>query len=113
MAAVTQVAQVANAGRVTEVLGRQRRAFLKVTMSTSYATGGDPFDPAAIIGTAAVRHVALYPRFVAGATGPLTRIFVYDPVNKKIFAWVASTGAEVANATDLSGCVFDVEVVTD
>lgn len=111
--AVTQVAQVANTGRTTEVLGRTRQHYLKVTMSNSYIAGGDPFDPKATIGTAAVRHVELNPRWAAGVTGPINKSFFYDPVAKTIVAIVGTTGVEVANAVDLSGCVFDVVVVTD
>jgi hypothetical protein len=97
-----------------EVFGRRSAGLYTVTLDTSYPSpGGYAFDPKAFGFVGVVQHVLISPRFAAGATGTLTRQFQYDQVNKKIVAIVTSTGVEVANAVDVSGCVLDITVIGD
>ena len=67
----------------------------------SYATGGVACGPAetgfrVVLGAIVV------------GSNDLTRRFVFDPAAGKIMAITTSTGAEVANATDLSSLVLDL-----
>lgn len=85
-------------------------ARLTIVGDASYPTGGTP-DFAALVATAlgitgieieAVIH-----------QGPVTADFAvaYDKANDKLTARVISTGAQVANAVDLSGTTFEVLVI--
>lgn len=99
-------------GRANDVVGARRVTYLRVTLDNSYQSGGMAFDPKAFGHQGKVESVRLYPRFVAGATGPIGKVFYYDHTNKKIFVFITSTGVE-AGAIDLSGCVLDVVVQSD
>lgn len=100
-------------GRAQERLGTRAVSFGRVNLGASYVTAGMPFVPKSALGHVGdVDRVVLSPRYAAGATGPVGKQFFYDHTNQKIVAVVTSTGAEVANATDLSLCILDVEVVS-
>lgn len=99
--------------RADEVWGRRYVGLYTVALDNSYVTGGYAFDPKAQGFIGAVDKVLIFPRFAAGATGTLTRQFQYDRVNKKIVVIITSTGAENANAGDLSAIVLDVVVIDD
>lgn len=68
----------------------------------SYATGGIALDL-----ETAIPHSA-QPAAVLVDTDSTTYGARYDLANKKIVALVRATGAEVANATDLSAVTFSV-----
>lgn len=103
-------------GRANDVIGARRVTRVRVTLDTSYPTGGYSFDPKSAVNgghNGAVSIVKLFPRWVTGATGSTTRRFEYDYTNKKIIGFVTSTGVEIGNAVDVSGVVLDVEVISD
>lgn len=110
--ALTAVAPTTK-GRSNDVVGARRVTYLRLNMGASYVTGGLPFTPKLFGHQGAVDRVVIQARFAAGATGTLTRRFEYDYTNKTIVAIVTSTGAEVANAADLTLCTLDVEVYSD
>lgn len=108
---VTSVnAGVTTSGRNEDVWGARRVGLYRFTPSTSYPTGGEPFDPRAFGFDKPVASVFLTVRSVAAA---VTRRFEYDFAAKTIKAVVTSTGAEVAAAQDLSTVVIDVLVVSE
>jgi len=100
-------------GRSNDAWGARAVTLLEVTLDDDYTTDGWAFDPKAYGHQGVVKRVILTPRFVAGATGPLDTIFVYDYANEKIFAYVASTGAELAASADKSATVLDVIVLSE
>jgi hypothetical protein len=83
--------------------GRSNVALVDVTMSSSYATGGDTFD------FATVGLIGMQPKFVDAAPNAGYLVF-YDITNKKfkLFQQSAATSAltEVPNATNLSTVVI-------
>lgn len=96
-----------------DVWGARRVALVTATFDSSYATGGEAFDPASygIVGT---------PFMVLAEPRPGTAdtyVVRYDSANKKLMAfWVDTTVdgaalAEVASTTNLSALVVDVLVV--
>lgn len=71
---------------------------VQATGPTSYATGGDAVDAASLgLGTI----FGVYGVLTSG-TGGAIRIPVLDFTNQKIWFFIPNTGAEVANAIDLS-----------
>lgn len=68
----------------------------------SYATGGFDCDNAAILGR------SRDPSLVLVDTNSTVHMGRFDLATKKIVAIVRATGAEVANAVDLSGVTFYV-----
>lgn len=100
-------------GRAQDVVGTRRVSYFRVSMSASYTTGGEAFDPKANGHIGDVGHVRISPRYAAGATGPINHVFMYDHTNKKIVALVGTTGVEVGAAVDLSGTVLDLEVFSN
>lgn len=101
-------------GRSDDVWGRRRIGEFKVALDTSYPTGGYAWDPKASGFVGTVERVIIQARYNGtGATATQTRRFEYDYANKKIVALVTSTGVEVANAADVSGCVLDIVVIGD
>lgn len=99
---------VTTTGRNENVWGSRRVGLYRFTPSTSYPTGGEPFDPRSFGFQGPVGAVFLSVRSVAAA---VTRRFEYDHAAKTIKAIVTSTGAEVAAAQDLSTVLIDVWVV--
>lgn len=95
-------------GRSEDVWGRRRVGLYRVTMDSSYVTGGEPFDPIAFGFQGPVAAVFISTRKVAVSVDTK---FDYDFVNETIFGTVLSTGVQIANATDLSTVVLDVVVV--
>lgn len=92
------------------VQGASRSAIVDVTFDASYPTGGESFvvsdiDPSATSATA-FTHVSS-----ATNTVPGTNTYWYDYTNKKLMAFVITTGVQVADTTDLSasGCRVKVE----
>lgn len=70
--------------------------------NASYTTGGDDFDLATVTNSnlpngATILHVLFEMSDAATA-----HIFRYDKDNKKVLAYLASTGVQVAGAVDLS-----------
>lgn len=65
------------------------------TPSTSYPTGGEPITPASL-GFTTIDFVQVSPKTV------LANLTSWDYTNNKLIFTVASTGAQVANAVDLS-----------
>jgi hypothetical protein len=100
-------------GRLNDVWGARRVTLLTVNLGTSYTTGGQAFVPKQFGHQGGVSRVIISPRYAAGATGPLTRQFMWDPVNQKFVVIITSTGVEQANAGDVSGVVLDIIVVSD
>lgn len=100
-------------GRSNDAWGGRFVTLLRVNLGSSYATGGLAFDPKQFGHQNGVQRVIIEPRFDSTATGTLTRRFEYDYTNKKIVAIVTSTGAEVANAADLSTCTLDIIVIAE
>jgi len=70
----------------------------------TYATGGVAIAPADV-GLRVILAV------IPMGGNDLTRRYAFDPVNSKIMSMVTSTGAETANATDLSSINFDFVVI--
>jgi hypothetical protein len=99
---------VTTGGRNDVQLGERRAVLHRVTFDASYPTGGQPYDPRSFGVNFPVATIFLNVRKVAASVGTE---FVYDYVNKKIFAFVTSTGLEVANAVNLSTVVIDAFVV--
>lgn len=76
------------------------------TGPASYVTGGDPFPPEAIgLGQINALLVGL------AWSGSAVRLLVYDPTAKKVVWYVPNTGAEVANAQDLSAFTVRFEAI--
>lgn len=72
-----------------------------------YLTGGDPF----VAGDVKLGQMdVLIPVSVITAAGVLYHP-VYDRVNSKLMLYVGTTGAEVANATDLSALLIRFEAI--
>ena len=87
--------------KVTEgVFGNRKRALLKLTMSNSYATGGDGGNIANSLGFENIEAILVYQHY--------QYTFSIDTTNNKVLAY--SGGSEVASATDLSAVSFYVEV---
>ena len=83
-----------------ETVNEQERFYVRYTVAfdNSYPTGGETLDWEALAGTPQSSVLlALLPE------GDGTYHAVYDRTNKKIMMIVSATGAEVANAFDLSG----------
>jgi hypothetical protein len=100
-------------GRSNDVWGTREVTLLRVTLDDDYTTDGWAFDPKAFGHQGVVDRVIIEPRFSAGATGPLDTVFVYDHVEGTIFAYVGSTGAELAASADKSTTVLDVIVLSE
>lgn len=91
-------------GQDVDVSGMHRTFTAIYTGPASYVTGGDPFVAADVkLGT--LQHVD----FGIATNGSATRLLTYDRTNGKVMWWVPSTGAEVANAQDMSAytCTFE------
>jgi len=88
--------------------GRQTMAIVDVTLSSSYATGGDTFD------FATIGLIGVQPLFVDAAANAGYLVF-YDRTNKKfkLFQQSAATSAltEVPNTTNVSTVVIRCLVV--
>lgn len=70
--------------------------------NASYSTGGDDFDLATVANSnlpagATVLHIFFE---ISDSADP--ELFRYDAANKKVLAFVSSSGAQVAGAVDLS-----------
>lgn len=90
---------VATGSRKPINFGSENGVFLRLDI-TSYATNGESVT-AAILGletSATPRIISALPAEPAQATDVY---FIHDRANNKLKAHVASTGLEVANATDL------------
>ena len=72
---------------------------VRYTGPASYVTGGDPVNAANELGMAEVYGVY---GVLSSGSGGAPRTVVLDYVNQKLLIFVPNTGAEVANAVDLS-----------
>lgn len=78
------------------VFGNKKVVTADVTFDSSYVTAGEPVAPASL-GLASILFAHV------GSKG--ANLLQYDATNKKLLAYVSSTGVEVANAVDLSTVV--------
>lgn len=97
-------------GRSEDVWGARRVGLYRITFDSSYVTNGEPWDPRA---SGFDKPVASVQPSVRYASASKDWNVQYDHVNAKLVAIVTSTGAEVANATDLSTLVIDVTVLSE
>lgn len=102
-------------GRSDDIWGRRRVGMYRVTLDTSYETGGYTFDPKAYGFQGVVQVVHCNLRY--GAT--LNGVPVYDYANKKIVLLTTGTGAtgttmaQPASGVDASSVSIDVTVIGD
>lgn len=80
--------------------GDQKSRYGTVTFDSSYVTGGEPYV-AGDFGLAFLNHLIITDN--GGAD-----VVAWDKTNKKLIAYVRTTGVEVANTTDLSSLVISV-----
>lgn len=105
----------ATKGRSNDVVGSRKVTRLRVTLDSAYPTGGEAFNPRNF----GCDHVVDIVRITQREPVDVAYVFVYDHAAAKIVAfWVDTTVdgaalAEVANGTDLSDVVLDVEVTSD
>ena len=92
--------------RRNSIPGDARRLIVDVVPSNSYPTGGEVMTPA-LFGLSQVYAVVPLGDLIGGTAVSWT----YDRANNKLKASVMATGAEVANATDLSGHTVTCEVL--
>ncbi len=83
------------------VVGNRKRSLLQVTMSNSYATGGDSASIENNVGFENIEAIILHQ--------PAIYSVKYDEANQKVIAYDAG-GTEVVAATDLSSVSFYCEV---
>ncbi len=103
MATITEIV------RTRDAAGIRARRVLQVTGPASYTNpGGDPVAAnALLLGV----NEFVPPQIALDASDANPRLVVYDHTDE-VFRWfVPNTGSEVANATDLSGYVFRIEVM--
>ncbi len=72
---------------------------VRYTGPASYATGGDPVNASTELGMGGVYAVE---GNITSGSGGAVRVLAFDYVNQKLIWFVPNTGAEVANAQDLS-----------
>lgn len=95
-------------GRNVFVAGNRTFGLYRVTLDSSYDTGGgEAWDPRALGFPQEVAAVFITPRKVAAA---VDYVFTYDYANKKIFA--TDAGAE-SGADNLSTVVLDILVISE
>lgn len=94
-------------GRNEDVWGARRIGLYRVTLDSSYTSGGEAFDPRSYGFDRPVAAVFITPQKV---TATIDYVFTYDYVNKKIFA--TDAGAE-SGADDLSTVVLDILVISE
>lgn len=97
-------------GRTLEVFGTRRVGLFQLTLSSSYSTGGEAFDPRSFGFDKPVAAVFLTVHSVAAS---VTRRFEYDYANKKVIGFVTSTGVEIAAGQNLSTILVDVLVISE
>ena len=96
--------------------GQVRENRFRYTGPTSYATGGDTTRAGAGATTDSyvfqLGTVANFPAGIAlDANGANPRLVVWRRSTERVLWFVPSTGAEVANGTDLSGYTVELAVV--
>lgn len=84
-----------------------RRYVDTYTGPASYVTGGDSF----VAGDANLGRILKWGATLARNAGGTIYLLWYDATNAKVLWFVPSTGAQVANATDLSGFTAVIEVI--
>ncbi len=91
--------------RSRDTAGIRNRRVGNYTGPAIYATGGDSFAAADV----ALGDIEMISFAGVARSGTDYRLLYWDAVNDKIIWVVPNTGAEVANATDLSGfsCRFE------
>jgi hypothetical protein len=70
--------------------------------NASYTTGGDDLDLATITGTGLPNGATILHVFFEMSDAATAHLFRYDAAAKKVLAYLASTGVQVAGAVDLS-----------
>ena len=114
--AATVTRSPANAGRGEDVWGRRRVHLFRVTLDSSYPTGGETLGLSAL-GVQDKSNAAYFIQQRAPLTGGYT--YVYDRANDKLIVFVEEAVAaggplvEAAAATDLSAVIVDILVVED
>ncbi len=102
------MATIAQTVRTRDAAGIRARRVLDITGPSSYATGGDPIT-AGILILGTIEH---FPDCIAiNAALDTVRLVHFNPTTSTLSWIVPNTGNEVADATDLSGYTFRVEVV--
>lgn len=102
-------------GRANEVWGARNVLLLRLTLDSSYPTGGEPLDLKQFGAQGKVQSVFISQR--APLTGAYA--FVYDHTAEKLLVFVEEAVAaggplvEVANTTDLSAVIVDLLVVSE
>lgn len=83
-------------------VGNLRSTALQVALGAGYPTGGEPLLPSAF-------QLSQVKRVTTDLVTPITGIasVKYDRTNNKLLAYTTA-GAEVANATNLTGAVVEV-----
>lgn len=83
-------------------VGQWLERIVDITFDSSYPTGGEPLSAA----TLGFRKILFVNAPRSGAN-----LFQYDYTNSKLLAYVATTGVEVADTTDLHTLVARIMVV--
>lgn len=95
-----------NAGNFFDKSAAYSRRIGVYTGPAAYATNGEAFT-AGELALGRLQHIDFSVAFGGGAIYHL----LYDYTNHKVVWYVGTTGLEVANGTDLSGCVATFEAV--
>lgn len=102
------------AARSIYVEGNRYLGRFTLACSSTYLTGGFSWDPGLLVGwTQPLAEVKFSLHLLAANIAKGALIPSYDFVNKKIMLVSASTGAELANATDITGLTLDVTLVSE
>lgn len=90
------------------VPGNRRVKRIQVTGDNSYPTGGYPIAPADF-NMAALDYVRIINDGTGAPGGPANVAWFFNKATQKLQLIVVSTGAELANATDVHLCTADLE----
>ncbi len=104
---------VVTVGRNIYAEGNRTVARFQVTIKDLYATGGVAWDPRKSGVNFPIASVSFTPHILVANVGLLRySAAAYDFVNKAILIFDSTDGDE-PNGDDLTGLVFDVEVVSE
>ncbi len=91
------------------IVGASKEAIVDITFDDHYPTGGESFTTA-LVDPAETAAVAFNFVSCGSRTVPASNTFFYDYTNKKLMAFVITTGVEVANDVDLSAAIVRCKV---